>query len=179
MEHPIGQLLNLGHILPSMYPCASPSFVIPNKDDSEWHLVTHYRTLNKANVKTHCFLPWIEELLDHLQGDYSFTQMDLTVGYHQVCMNATNDLGKCVIIYLDEILVFINSCAKHLQHVCNILELLQAHTLQVHKSYLGKTSFLHLGLILDIAGGRSNPYWVYVLAQCPAHSNSHDLKIVL
>ena len=35
MEHPIGQILNLGHIPPSLYPCASPTFVIPTKDDSE------------------------------------------------------------------------------------------------------------------------------------------------
>jgi hypothetical protein len=57
MEHPIGQLLNLGHIPPSSSPCASPAFVIPNKDDSEWCLVTPYHALNKANVKTHYPLP--------------------------------------------------------------------------------------------------------------------------
>jgi hypothetical protein len=179
MEHPIGQLLNLGHIPPSLSPCASPTFVIPNKDDSEWHLVTHYHALNKANVKTRYLLPWIEELLDHLQGDYSFTQMDLTVGYHQVHMNATSHLGKCMIIYLDDILVFSNSWAEHLQHICNILELLRAHTLQVKKSYVGHTSVPHLGLILDTTGGRSDPSRVQVLAQWPTHSNSHDLKIFL
>jgi hypothetical protein len=51
MEHPIDQLLNLGPIPPSLSPNASPTFVIPNKDDLEWHLVIHYHALNKANVK--------------------------------------------------------------------------------------------------------------------------------
>jgi hypothetical protein len=82
MEHPIGQLLNLGHIPPSSSPRASSAFAIPNKDDSRGCLVTPYRALNKANVKTRYPLPQIEELLDHSQGDYSFTQMDLIVGYH-------------------------------------------------------------------------------------------------
>jgi hypothetical protein len=98
--------------------------------------------------------------------------MDLTVGYHQVRMNATCHLGNCMIIYLDDILVFNNSWAEHLLHVCSILELLRAHTLQVKKSYVGHTSISHLGLVLDTAG-------VQVLAQWPTHSNSHDLKICL
>jgi hypothetical protein len=89
--------------------------------------------------------------------------MDLTTGYHQVHMKATdtwkttfktkfglfewlvmpfgltnapttfmrliNDifrphLGKFVVIYLDDILVFNRSWVEHLQHVCNVLELL-------------------------------------------------------
>jgi hypothetical protein len=33
MEHQIGKILNLGHIPPSLSPCESPSFSIPNKDD--------------------------------------------------------------------------------------------------------------------------------------------------
>jgi hypothetical protein len=104
-------------------------FDIQKKYYLECCLVTHYRALNKANIKTCYPLPWIEELLDHSQGDYSFTHMDLTVGYHQVHMNATIHLGKCVIIYLNDMLGFNNSWVEHLQHVCNILELLQEHTL--------------------------------------------------
>jgi hypothetical protein len=132
----------------------------PKKDDSEGFLVTPYHALNKANVKTCYPLPQIEELLDHSQGDYSFTQMDLTVGYHQVHMNETSHLGKCVIIYLDDILVFSNSWVEHLHHIHNILELLQAHTLQGKKSYVGHSSVPHLGLILDTTRGRSYPSWV-------------------
>jgi hypothetical protein len=91
--------------------------------------VTPYCALNKANIKTCYPLPQIEELLDHSQGDYSFTQMDLTVGYHQIRMNAASHFGKCVIIYLDDILVFSNSWEEHLQRIRNIHELLQAQTL--------------------------------------------------
>ena len=66
MEHPIGQLLNLGDKPPLFSPCVFPAFVILKRDDSEWHLVTHHYVLNKTDVKTRYLLPWIEEFLDHL-----------------------------------------------------------------------------------------------------------------
>jgi hypothetical protein len=47
-------------------------------------LVTDYRALNKATIKTHYALPQIEELLDTLQGAKWFTKLDLIAGYHQV-----------------------------------------------------------------------------------------------
>ena len=87
-------------------------------------------------------------------------------------------LGKFVVIYLDDILVFSNSWAEHLQHVRSVLELLRAHQLQVKekKSYFGQTSVQYLGFILDTTGVRLDPSWVQALAQWPAPSNVHDLK---
>lgn len=38
-------------------------------------------------------------------------------------------LGRFVVIYLDDILVFSSSWEDHLQHVCTILELLRCHRL--------------------------------------------------
>ena len=51
------------------------------------HLVPDYRALNKATVKNRYPLPWVEELLDTLQGDKWFTKLYLTTGYYQVQMN--------------------------------------------------------------------------------------------
>jgi hypothetical protein len=45
---------------------------------------------NKSTVKNRYPLPQIEDLLHHLQGTSFFTNMDLTVGYHQVCMQPTD-----------------------------------------------------------------------------------------
>jgi hypothetical protein len=119
--------------------------------------VTPYHALNKDNIKTRYPLTRVEELMDQSQGDYSFTQMDMTIDYDQVRMNATSHFGKCVIIYLDDIFVFSNSWEEHLQHIHNILELLRAHTLQGKKSYVGHSSISHLGLILDTKGGQTDP----------------------
>jgi hypothetical protein len=78
------------HIQPSFSPCASPAFIIPKKESGEWRLVTDYRALNKITVKNRYPLPRIEDLLDQLKGEKYFTKMDLTMGYHQVCMAATD-----------------------------------------------------------------------------------------
>ena len=125
--------------------------------------MTDSRALNNTTIQNLYRLPLIEDLLNHLQGACFFTKMDLTSGYHQVRMHATdtwktnfktkfgifewlvmlfgltnalttfmrliNDifrphLGKFVVIYLDDILVFSKSWAEHLQHVHNVLELL-------------------------------------------------------
>lgn len=82
--------MNSDHIQPSSSSCASPTFIIPKKDGSEWRLVIDYYALNKATVKNRYPLPRIEDLLDHLQGACFFTKMNLTVGYHQVRMPATH-----------------------------------------------------------------------------------------
>ncbi len=87
-------------------------------------------------------------------------------------------LGKFVVIYLDDILVFSKSWEDHLQHVRTILELLRAHHLQVkeNKSYFGQTSVQYLGFIIDNKGVRPDPSRVQALAQWPAPSSAHDLK---
>jgi hypothetical protein len=87
MERQLIDLINSGHIQPSSSPCASAAFFIPKRDTSEMCLVTDYRALNKATIKNRYPLPWIEELLDTLQGAKWFTKLDLTVLYHQVRMN--------------------------------------------------------------------------------------------
>jgi hypothetical protein len=54
-------------------------------------------------------------------------------------MRSINDifrphLGKFVVIYLDDILIFSGSWEEHLQHVCNVLELLWAHKIQLNRN---------------------------------------------
>jgi hypothetical protein len=93
VECQLQQLINTGHIQLSSSSCASPSFIITKKEFVEWHLVIDYQALNTATVKNHYPLPCIEDLLDHLKGARFFTKMDLTTGYHQVHMNAT-ELGR-------------------------------------------------------------------------------------
>jgi hypothetical protein len=53
IECQIGQLLDSSHIQPSLSPCASPSFIIPQKKTFEWCLVADYHSLNKYIVKNH------------------------------------------------------------------------------------------------------------------------------
>jgi hypothetical protein len=135
----------------------STTFIIPNKDNLESILVATYNSLHKYIVTNRYPLSQIEDLLDHLQGYYSFTQMNLIANYNKFHRNVIIHFGKCVVIYLYDIFVFINSWEKHLQCIYNILKLLWAHKLQVNKFYCGYTSVPHVGLILDTTWSRSDP----------------------
>jgi hypothetical protein len=87
-------------------------------------------------------------------------------------------LGKFVVIYLDDILIFINSWKYHLQHVCRVLELLRNHKLQVkeNKSFFGHTYVQYFGFIVDTQGVHPNPSRVKDLEKWPTPSNTYDLK---
>jgi len=148
--------LTSGDIQTSSLPGVSQTFIIPKNDTSEWCLVVDYSAINKGTIKNQYPLPCIEDLLDHLHEACFFTKMDLTTGYHQVRMHASdtwktafktkfgifewlvmpfrltnapttfmrfiNDvfrahLGKFVVIYLDDNLIFNKSWEDHLQRV--------------------------------------------------------------
>ena len=74
-------------------------------------------------------------------------------------------LGKFVVIYLDDILVFSKSQEYPIQDARTILELLQAHHLQFKekKSYFGQTSVQYLGFIIDSIGVHPYPSCVQAL----------------
>ena len=78
-------------------------------------------------------------------------------------------LGRILVIYLDEILIFNKTWAEHLQHVHQVFELLREHKLQVkeRKSYFGQSSVPYLGFIVDANGIRPDPARVQALAQWP------------
>eukprot|EP00253_Pinus_taeda_P007128 PITA_07128 len=179
IECQIEELLTSGHIQPSSSPCASPAFIIPKKDTSEWRLVTDYRALNKATVKNRYPLPRIEDLLDHLHGACFFTKMDLTAGYHQVRMHAS-DTWKTAFktkFGLFEWLVMpfglTNAPATFMRFINDIF---RAHLGQRKEILFWTNTVQYLGFIIDNKGVRPDPSRVQALAQWPAPSSAHDLK---
>jgi hypothetical protein len=87
-------------------------------------------------------------------------------------------LGKIVVIYLDDILIFSRSWEEHMQHVCQVLELLRTHKLQVKekKSFFGQKFVQYLGFIVDMEGIRPDPTKVQALAQWPMPTSTLQLK---
>jgi hypothetical protein len=75
-------------------------------------------------------------------------------------------LGKFIVIYLDDILVFSSSWEEHMQHVRTVLALLRQHQLQVKekKSYFSQRSVQYLGFIVDSTGVRPDPTWVQAIS---------------
>jgi hypothetical protein len=87
-------------------------------------------------------------------------------------------LGKIVVIYLDDILVFSKTWEDHLLHVRTVLDLLRTHKLLVkhRKSSFGKSLVQYLGFVVSVEGVSPNPTKVQALAQWPAPHSALELK---
>ena len=58
--------------------------MLVQKKDGIWRLYLDYWELNKIIVWNMYSIPWIDDLLDQLNGEKYFSKIDLKSGYHQV-----------------------------------------------------------------------------------------------
>ena len=65
---------------------AAPSILVTKKDGS-YRLVVDYRGLNKQIEKTSWPLPRIGDVIDSLDGNCFFSNIDLTSGYFQMALD--------------------------------------------------------------------------------------------
>ena len=76
------ELLDKGHICPSMSPWGAPVLFIKKKDGT-FRLCGDYRDLNCATVKNKYPFPRIDDLFDQLSASV-FSKINLKSGYHQL-----------------------------------------------------------------------------------------------
>lgn len=92
LKRQIIDLLDNGHIRPSVSPYGAP-VLFARKKDGSLRMCIDYRALNKQTIKNKCPIPNIDELLDHLAGAKVFSCIDLMQGYHQLRI-AEEDIQK-------------------------------------------------------------------------------------
>jgi len=136
--------------------------------DGTLRLRIDYKELNKITIKNKYPFPWIDDLLDQLQGPEVFSKIDLGSGYHQLRIKAedisktafrtmyghygftvmsfdlTNTpaafmdlmsrvfrphLGKFVVVFIDDILVYSKDKEEHADHLRVVLQTLNEHQL--------------------------------------------------
>jgi hypothetical protein len=92
-----------------------------------------------------------------------------------------NHLGRIVVIYLDDILIFSKTWDTHMQHVRQIFQLLREHNLQVKekKSYFGQSSIPYLGFVINSEGIQPDPARIKSLQQWRLPSSTSELKSFL
>ncbi len=61
-----------------------------NKKDKKLHMCIDYHALNKIIIKNNYPLTRVDDLLNCLNGASYFSQIDLKLGYYQICMEEAN-----------------------------------------------------------------------------------------
>ncbi|KAL9249412.1 Transposon Ty3-G Gag-Pol polyprotein-like protein [Drosera capensis] len=92
LKSQLEELLEKGYIRPSVSPWGAPLLFVKKKDGS-MRLCIDYRELKKITIKNRYPLPWIDDLFDQLQGGSMYYNIDLRLGYHQLCIKA-DDISK-------------------------------------------------------------------------------------
>ena len=77
------ELLEKGHICPSLSPWGCPAIFVKKKDKS-LRMCVDYRPLNAVTIKNKYPLPRIDILFDQLAKTKVFSKIDLRSSYHQI-----------------------------------------------------------------------------------------------
>jgi hypothetical protein len=90
-------------------------------------------------------------------------------------------IGKCVLVYMDDILVYSKNEHEHAEHLRQVLQLLREHHLYCK---LKKCSFFQrevsfLGHLVSGEGIRADPQKVHAVQSWPAPRNIHELRCFL
>ena len=86
-----------------------------------------------------------------------------------------------VVVYLDDILIFIRSWEEHLQHIQQVLNTLRQHQLyaNLEKCSFGMTQIQYLGYIVDEHGVHVDPAKIQVIRDWPAPTTLTELRSFL
>jgi hypothetical protein len=90
-------------------------------------------------------------------------------------------LDECVIVYLNDILIFIKSREEHVKHVKQVLDVLRKEKLflKMSKCEFGKTSLIYLWHIVGGGELKIDPSKVKVILEWPKPNNVTEVRIFL
>ncbi|KAJ9519230.1 hypothetical protein QJQ45_017890 [Haematococcus lacustris] len=188
----VAELLAKGLIEPSSSPYGAPILFVQKKDGS-LRMCIDYRALNKLTVRDRYPLPRIDDLFDKLAGKRVFSSLDLQSGYHQIRITEEDvpktafltPMGqfqfKCVLVYIDDILVMSNTPEEHVQHLRQVLQLMRENKFyaKLAKCEFNKTQLAFLGHIVGSKGIAVDPAKVQVVKEWPTPRNLKDLQAFL
>ncbi|GBG58981.1 hypothetical protein CBR_g24330 [Chara braunii] len=120
-------------------------------------------------------------------GLYEFTVMPFGLTNARATFQSLMDkvlreqIGRFVVVYLDDILIFSKSMEEHLKHLEEVLAILkktQLH-LNLEKSEFGKDSVIYLGHRLSAAGLEPEATKIEVIRDWPQPPNIRELRSFL
>ncbi|CAI7825385.1 unnamed protein product, partial [Closterium sp. NIES-53] len=118
----IDALLEKGFIRASTSPFAAP-ILFTLKKNGGLRMCIDYRALNRVTIKSRYPIPHTDDLLDQLRGARYFSKIDLRGGFFR------DLLDRCVIVYLDDILIFSKTREQHPRDLDAVFKRLQENRL--------------------------------------------------
>ena len=97
----IKKYLEMGTLVPSQSPWASPILCVPKKDGSV-RVVIDYRALNSITEVPAVPIPRTREIIQRMAGQKMYHSLDLSQGYHNVLLDE-KDQPKTAIILPDDL----------------------------------------------------------------------------
>ncbi|PKI37967.1 hypothetical protein CRG98_041640 [Punica granatum] len=181
LRRQVEELLARGHIRESSSPCAIPALLTPKKDGS-WRMCVDSRAINRITVRYKFPIPRLDDLLDQVSGATVFTKLNLKSGYHQIRIRPSDDtfmrvmnqalrpfIGKCVVVYFDNILIYSANQTEHLQHLRVVLCVLRREKFYaaVKKCVFMASKVLFLGYVVSGEGLKVDESKIEVVRQWP------------
>ncbi len=150
IKRQIQELLQKGHIRPSSSSCGGP-IVLVQKKDGTWKLYIDYWALNKITVWYRYPIPWIDDLLDQLQGTKYFARLT----WNQVITRCLSNPLMCGRLPSNPRRAFLNGWSCRSGWDCNLHETDGRHLVALHQCIRGGVFRWHLDLQLEL--GRAPP----------------------
>ncbi|GKA64239.1 retrotransposon protein, putative, ty3-gypsy subclass [Tanacetum coccineum] len=147
------ELQDKGFIRPSSSPWEAPILFVKKKDGS-FRMCIDYKELNKLTIKNRYPLPRIDDIFDQLQGSTRYGHFKFTVmlfgltNAPAVFIDLMNKvyrpyLDKCVILFIDDILIYSKTWEEHVEYLRLVLELLKKEKLGKVIAYASRQLKIH------------------------------------
>ncbi|KAK1681398.1 hypothetical protein QYE76_042246 [Lolium multiflorum] len=175
IQKQVQALLDKGYIRISLSPCAVHVILVPKKDGT-WRMCVDCRAINNITIRYRHPIPRLEDMLDELSGAVVFSKIDLRSGYHQIRMKEGDEwktafktkfglyelmnhvlrefIGKFVVVYFDDILIYSRNESDHTIHIRHVLQVLRDNKLygNLEKCTFCKDKVIFLGYVVSKHG---------------------------
>ncbi|CAI7741102.1 unnamed protein product [Closterium sp. NIES-53] len=182
MKKQIEYLLDKGLIRPSTSPYGAP-VLFTQKPDGSLRMCIDYRALNKQTIKNKYPIPRIDDLLDQLRGaTYLIMPFGLTnaPATFQAEMNHILRplLDECVVVYLDDILIYSRDMKQHIEHLRRVFEILQREKfyIKLSKSEFALKKVQFLGHMVSAQGVHVDPKKIKAVRTWKTMENVKELQ---